>query len=103
MQADARPVLCLQTGTRVDAGAWLRRPRVWLACYPEHLAILAPGPKPLARVIAMSDLQASQYNHITAELILAPAQEVQPQSLRLTPLDGYQVLSQIYHEDQSNA
>ena len=103
LQADATPVLVLQTGTRVDAGAWLRRPRAWLACYPRHLAVLAPGPRPLAQVVAMSDLQASQYNHITAELILSPAEDVRYQTFRLTPLDGYQVLSQIYHEDQSNA
>ena len=41
----------------------------------------------------------SQYNHVTAQLALAPVQRLPFRGLNVPPIEGYQLLAQIYHDE----
>ena len=41
--SDTEPVLCLESGTRVDAGWWLRRAPVWLCITADRVAEQTPA------------------------------------------------------------
>ncbi len=93
---DGEPVLvAVKSRTRVDTGGWTGGRRVWACVQAGRLALFAPGPRPLAQRIAYGDLGESVYNHVTGELVLAPAPEAPCRLLRVAPLDGYQLLAQI--------
>jgi len=115
----------LPTGTRVDVGSWLGASRVCAAALAEHLLLFAleknplipllrrvgllaqPGLRagPFVQRIPFSDLRRSTYNHVTGKLVLAPAGRARVRTLKLAPLDAYQLLAQIHHatRDTRNA
>ena len=117
---DARVLVVVRTATRVDVGSWLGPSRVWLFALAEQFLLLAPPRNPLARWpglarrlgvstrpyverIGLSQLRGSTYNHVTGELVLAPANAVRLRRLKVTPRDGYQLLAQIRHGCQETA
>ena len=90
-------VFCaIKTRTSVDVGHWVFRARVWAIATPEHLLVIATGKQPLAMRIAYSQLANSTYNHVTGCLTLAPNVDSRIQNLKVSPVDGYQLLAQIY-------
>ena len=110
----------VRTSTRVDVGSWLGRSRVWLLALAEQFVLLALPRNPLARWpnlarrlgvstrpyverIALSRLRGTTYNHVTGELVLAPANAARLRRLKVTPRDGYQLLAQIRHGCQETA
>lgn len=96
-------VLLIRSHTRVDTGRWFRRPRVWIACFTDRLALAASGPRPVVAVAPFTDLRETQFNHVTGELNLAPAPDLPRRTLRMTPVDGYRILAQIHHEGADHA
>jgi len=103
------------TGTKVDVGSWLGSSRVCVAALADELVLFAPARSLLSRLpawaplasvrskarpyverIGFGDLGDSAYNHVTGELILAPAPSRRVRRLRLAALDGYQLLAQIH-------
>jgi len=95
--------LVARTGTKIDVGSWLLRGRVWVFALADSLAVLAcgsVGSRPRADRIPYDQLRESQYNHVTGELALAPAAGLPFRGLGVDPITGYQILAQIYHEDQ---
>jgi hypothetical protein len=98
--------LVVRTGTKVDVGSWIARGRVWLAVLGDSLVVVASGiagPRPLAERIPFSRLRESRYNHVTGQLALAPATlapaaRAGVRGLSLAPIEGCQVLAQIYRE-----
>jgi len=93
----------VRTGTRIDVGRWYRRGRVWACALAHELALFACGRSPYRERIPFADLRGSVYNPVTGELVLAPAEGAQGRSLRMMPLDGYQMLAQIYREEGADA
>jgi hypothetical protein len=85
----------VRSGTRVDVGSWLGRARVWTGCVPDALLLLAAGPRPYAQRIPLSDLGESRYNHVTGELVLAPAEGADIRALKIPPLEALRVLDAI--------
>ncbi|MBI3987284.1 MAG: hypothetical protein HY343_10205 [Lentisphaerae bacterium] len=77
--------------TRADTGGWFRRPKVWVAATRDRLAVWAAGRRPWLETIEFSRLRESLYNHVTGELVLAPALEMKRRCLRMSPLDGYRM------------
>ncbi len=82
----------------VDTGSWFRRSRVWVAATAKELVLLAFGQKPFFQKTTFQVLRESLYNHVTGELVLAPAGELTLNSVKILPLEGYQLLAQIYEQ-----
>jgi len=102
--AAGQPVcFAARTASTVDVGRWSGPGRLWALALPRELALLAHGPRPFAERIPFSLLRESTYNPVTGEVVLAPAPHHAVRGLRLPPLEGYQLLAQIYREDESNA
>ncbi|MBI2192491.1 MAG: hypothetical protein HYU36_10960 [Planctomycetes bacterium] len=95
--------LFFRTETRADVGRWFSRGRVAAAATDRDLVLFAAGPRPYAEAIPFTNLHRSLYNHVTGELILAPAREVRLTRIQISPADGYQLLAQIYQEPSNHA
>jgi len=83
------------TGTRVDTGGWMGRRRIVAAAMADRLILLAAGAKPFVESIAFQKLQESLYNHVTGELVLAPATGASLRALDLPSLDAQRLLDMI--------
>jgi len=93
--------LVARTGTKVDVGSWLAQGRVWLVALEDSLVVVATGmagARPLAEKIGYDRLRQSQYNHVTGQLALSPAKLSGTRGLHLPPIEGCQMLAQIYRE-----
>ena len=91
-----------RTRSRVDVGSWLGRRRVCAAALGGELALFAAGRRPYRERIPFSRLRESQYNSVTGELVLAPAEGARVRALRVSPLDAYQLLAQMHEEPPQN-
>lgn len=96
-------LLAARTGSRIDTGSWFRKGRLSLLCLADRLVLLSPGRRPYAQGIPFSHLRQSLYNHVTGQLVLAPAEKAAVKSVAISPAMGYRVLAQIYSEVQDNA
>ncbi len=92
----------VRSGSRVDVGGWLGPARLWVLALRHGLALVAHGPRPYAERILFSELQGSTYNPVTGELVLAPARAPGLHGIRMTPLEAYQALAQIFQERPGN-
>ncbi len=122
---EAEVFLLVRTATKVDVGSWFGPSRVCACALADELLLFAADNSPLtallgwlgrgegtgrlgrfyAERIAMRDLRDSTYNHVTGELLLAPATAARVRKLRMAPLEGYQLLAQIHrgHEERRDA
>ena len=93
--------MIVRTGTKTDVGSWLARGRVWLIVLDDALAVVAAAPagnRPLAMTIPLSRLNRSRYNHVTVQLVLSPETLPGIKGLAVSPIEGSQVLAQVYHK-----
>lgn len=93
----------VRTRTRVDTGSWLGKSRVWAACCGEGLVLFAAGERPYAERIPAARLRESFYNHVTAEVALAPATGAGVRTLKVPPVEGLRLLAHIVEEEEANA
>jgi len=95
-----------RTETPVDTGDWLSKGRACVATTEDSLLLFAAGKRSYMENVPFDRLRCSLYNHVTGELVLAPARSSKIQQLKLAPLEGYQILAQIYQdaeiEDEEN-
>jgi hypothetical protein len=92
----SEPSLAVRSRTRVDVGHWLGGGAVCAAVAGNELVLFAPGKRPYAERVSIPDALAdSEYNHITAQLVLAPAEGVRVRRLRLSPVTGRTLWEQI--------
>ncbi len=96
LTTDAEVMLVFQTSTRTDVGLWLLERRVWLAVTRAEVVLFAAGRRPLVQRVGFAHLYASLYNAVMGELVLAPDREYRVGRVKLPPLEGTQVLAQIY-------
>ena len=76
-----------RSATRVDTGRWFGRAPLFAAVLGDRFALVAPGPRPLVRVIPATALGRAVYNHVTGELAFPPVPSGPPfPSLGLDPL-----------------
>lgn len=92
---DEAPAWLVRTRTKVDVGLWFRKRAVWICLVQKNLVLFAAGKTPVVDRIGVENLKKTRYNHITAELILSPAENVLIRSLRMPPLDAFELLSRI--------
>lgn len=94
-------LILLKTDSTTDTGNWFCQGRIWAAATAEDLVLLASGRKPFFQKAPFIYLRESLYNHVTGELVLAPNRGWKLDRVALPPLDGYQLLAQIYsHQTQ---
>jgi len=90
------PVYFVQKSrTKVDVGSWLLKRPVWVCLLQRELLLFASGSKPFVERIPLEDLHQSQYNHVTGEVVLAPAASAGVSRLKIPPLEALEVLSHI--------
>lgn len=82
----------LRTRTRVDVGMWFRKGRIWVSPMTEELVLIAEGTRPYILRIRYDEIARSRYNHVTAELVFAPNEDLDVKSLRMTPLEALELL-----------
>ncbi len=95
-------LLVLKSDSLIDTGGWFRRSRVWVCATTQELGLLAFGRSSFFQKTPFRALHESLYNHVTGELVLAPALELKLPCVKVPPLDGYQLLAQIYQTDSVN-
>ena len=93
---DREVMIVLQTETRTPVGWWLIERRVWLVVTRDEVVAFAAGRTPLAQRVAFPHLYGSLYNAVTGRLVLAPDRGYRVGQFNVPPLEGYQVLAQIY-------
>lgn len=102
--AAGRDVFTLvRTGTRRDVGFWFYSPRVCIAALQGELLVFCASRRHCAETVPFASLHGSRYNHVTGELLLAPAEELSVRRFRVSPLMGMQLLAQIYKEERQDA
>jgi hypothetical protein len=89
-------MLLYQSETRTPVGLWMIDRVVWVAVTREAVIFLASGRRPLAQRVSFLHLYESLYNPVTGELVLGPDREYRVGQVRLPPLEGSQILAQIY-------
>jgi len=94
--------LAVKSRGRADTGGWLGRRRVWAFALADGLLLVAAGRAPCIERVPYADLRESVYNAVTGELALAPSHHVSVRRLKMTPLDGYQMLAQIYRDTRAS-
>lgn len=95
--------LVFPTRTRTDVGYWLGKRRVWGCVWPDRLMLFSYGRRPFIESIPTRELGESRYNHVTGEVLLAPAEHASCIRLKLAPLEGYDVLSRFSNKEAENA
>ncbi len=101
-QAD--PVYTLdKTETTADVGHWLSNGIVWAATTADRLILFAAGRRPYVEEIPFGMLRKSVYNQVTGEIVLGPAKDLKTTKLRMPPAPAYQLLAQIYQQEETNA
>jgi len=97
------PVFCLVASTtRVDTGRWWSGSALWLGALETELVLFAAGTIAFCEKIPFGYLRRSLYNHVTGELVLAPARELTVCKAELAPSEAYQLLAQIYGDSEED-
>jgi hypothetical protein len=79
----------------VDTGGWGLNPRLRAAVRGGELVLFAPGKRAFVETLPVAALGESRYNHVTGELVLAPAPEAQVRRLKVPPVEGQELLEAI--------
>ena len=87
-----------KTCTKVDVGSWFFKRPVWIGFLDREILLFAKGRRPYAERIPFAELQASEYNHVTGQLILAPSDTASIKNLKLPPLAARDILAHIHGE-----
>ena len=88
------------TGTKVDVGYWTGKRRIWSCLLDKQLLLFAVGRRSFVERIAFEDLRDSQYNHVTGEIVLAPIEITNVQTLKVPPLAALEMLAKFRNGDR---
>ena len=90
--SDAEPELCMQSGTRVDAGWWLRTAPVWLCITADRVIVLVAGRRHHVASVARADCRQSRYDHATGEVVIEPGETLRFDRLAFPPREALRIL-----------
>lgn len=97
----AEPRLSVRTQTRVDAGRWWRRNRLWVCVTDSDLVVLAVARRRYVQRVSIANCQSSHYCNTTGELVIDDGEELRFNRLAMSPAEGLNVLrtlAQTQHE-----
>ena len=87
------------TATTVDVGPWFGKRRVTCCLLDREMVLFAEGPRAYVERIPFDQIQESQYNHVTGEVVLAPRETDSLTSLKVPPLIALEILANIRNGD----
>lgn len=85
------PLLCLRTGTTVDAGFWVKKVPLWLCITEDRLVLLAVGRRRYLQSTGIADCMTSSYCHATGELVIGPVEGLEFGRVKMSPTDALKV------------
>jgi hypothetical protein len=97
---EARVLLSVLSGTRVDVGLWFRWRPIRVCACEDRLVLLSHGPRPFVESATYDALDTCFYSHRSAELVLVPAPLLMIRSLAVAPDDGWAFLTLIRKQIQ---
>jgi len=89
-----------RTDTKIDVGYWLGKRRVWACVLEEELLLFARGRRTYVERIPLGELCSSRYNHVTGEIVLAPAATTRVKTLKMPPLAALEILAHLCGGDR---
>lgn len=89
---DGEPVLCLESGTRVDAGWWLRRAPVWLCITADRVAVAVAGRRHHVASVPRASCRDSRYDHSSGEVVIEPGEGLRFDRLAFQPRQALRIL-----------
>ncbi len=89
-----------RTRTKVDVGHWTGKRRLWCCLLAEEMLLFAKGRRTFVERMPRNELRESQYNYVTGEIVLAPIENTQVQTLNVEPLDALEILAYICTGDK---
>lgn len=92
---DSEPSICLCTKTKVDAGRWGPKSRLWLCIAEGRLVLLSVARRMYVDCIPLSECVGSEYCHATGELVIKPVEGLEFDKVAMSPADALKVLAEI--------
>jgi len=89
---DTAPRLVIRSTTRIDAGRWWRRARLFLAVMEDDLVVFAGARRKYACRIGFDECRHSVYDHGSRELVLAPAEGLDFKRVGMSVSDALRIL-----------
>ena len=86
------PRLAVRSKTRIDAGRWWRRTRLWVCVTDHDVVVLAAARRRYIQRVPIPDCQGSHYCHTTGELVIEAGEDLRFNRLAMSPVDGLRVL-----------
>jgi hypothetical protein len=100
---DKEPTLTIQSQVKIDAGRWWRKTPLWLCVVGHDLVLLAVARRRYAEKIAIADCLDSHYNAATGELVIAPAENLRFDRIKVSPRQAIQLLKFLNPQSVSKA
>jgi hypothetical protein len=101
---DAKPRLAVRSKTRVDAGRWWRRTRLWVCVTDHDVVVLVAARRCHIECVPIAQCQGSYYCHTTGQLVINAGEQLRFSRLAMSPVDGLRVLGALdgANHDKSN-
>ena len=90
------PLLCLRTGTSVDAGLWLKKVPLWLCITEDSLVLLAVGRRRYMQRAELAECMASSYCHATGEFVIGPVEGLEFGRVKISPAEALRVSALLF-------
>jgi hypothetical protein len=84
--------LSVRSQTRVDAGRWWRRTRLWVCVTDHDVVVLAVARRRYVQRVSIAACQGSHYCNTTGELVIEGDEDLQFSRLAMSPAEGLSVL-----------
>lgn len=90
---DADPKLCIRSATCIDTGRWWRRSPIWLCCViGDELIMLAVSRRRYLEKVSLTACTSCHYSQASGELVIAPAENLRVNRLKVSPREAIQIL-----------
>ena len=90
--SDAEPLLCMKSGTRVDAGWWLRRVPIWLCITADRVVVAVAGRRRHVASVPRAACRRSRYDHATGDVVIEPGESLRFDRLAFPPREALRIL-----------
>jgi hypothetical protein len=90
------PLLCLRTGTSVDAGLWVKKVPLWLCITEDRLILFAVGRRRYMQSADLAECMASSYCHATGEFVIGPVEGLEFGRVKISPAEALKVSALLF-------
>lgn len=97
---ETRPLVCVESRTRVDTGSWLIKRRVWICVFEDSLVLIAASRRRFVERYKLSDIADSHYSPMTGEFIIYPAEGIEHNAFRVSAREALEILQVFKNQSQ---